>query len=282
MTQQQIQNIDKIDPRLIRVDVEVNGQIKSYNEDFYISVKGTKFANSLQNEAEIKIGNVDPETQNYLLSQTSPFNKNHTPKTINVYAGRQSYGLFKIFTGNIVTVKPTQPPDIFITLKCLTGNYKKGQITSRTGNSVMSLSQISKQTAGSLGLNLDFQATDKQINNYTYSGAALKEVNRLSEMGTVDAYIDNDRLVVKDSSLPLSNIITIVSPDTGLVGISEATEQGLKVKYMLGNKTTLGGGLQLNSKLYESLNGLYVIYKLSFEVESRDVPFYWIAEAIAR
>src|SRR6202789_1894466 len=236
--------LNALDPRLLRVDIEVNGNIKSYDQSFYISASGTKYANSLQNECEVKIGNVDSDTQNYILSATSPFNRNKTPKNITVYAGRKSYGLFKVFSGNVVKAIPSQPPDIFITLKCLTGNYAKGNITNRAGNAKLSLAGLSKQVAESLKLSLAFQATDKQIGNYTFSGASLKEIDKITQIGNVSAYIDNEQLIVKNFTSPLNNVITIVNSKTGMVGIPESTEQGIKVKYLLNNETRLGGGLQ--------------------------------------
>jgi hypothetical protein len=277
---QQIQQLNALDPRLLRVDIEINGNIKSYDQSFYVSATGTKYANSLQNECEVKIGNVDSDTQNYILSATSPFNKNKTPKNITVYAGRKSYGVFKIFSGNVVKAIPSQPPDIFITLKCLTGNYAKGNITKRAGNAKLSLAALSKQVATTLGLNLAFQATDKQIGNYTFSGAALKEIDKISQIGNVSAYIDNEQLIVKNFTSALANVITIVNSETGMVGIPESTEQGIKVKYLLNKETRLGGGLQVTSTLYPALNGNYVIYKLGFDISSREVPFYWIAEGL--
>jgi hypothetical protein len=145
-----------------------------------------------------------------------------------------------------------------------------------------SLSQISKQVADDLGLALDFQATDKSIANYTYSGAALKQVDRLGEVGLVNAYVDDTVLIVKNANAPLNNRIKIVSLETGMIGIPEITELGVKVKFLLDNQTTLGGLLRVQSKMYPAANGDYVIYKLGFEIANRDVPFYWIAEAKRR
>ncbi len=67
-----------------------------------------------------------------------------------------------------------------------------------------------------------------------------------------------------------------------MIGIPEFTEQGIKVKFLLDNRTTLGGGIQIESKIYPATNGNYVIYKLGFEITNRDKPFYWIAEATRR
>ncbi len=54
--------------------------------------QGTKYGNSLQNECVVTIDNLDKQTQDYLLTETSPYNKNRTPKTVTVRAGRESYG----------------------------------------------------------------------------------------------------------------------------------------------------------------------------------------------
>jgi len=267
-----------IDLRVIKVGIEVDGLLKVYSGPLAISCTGTKYANALQNEAEVKIANLDRATMDYILTETSPFNLNKTHKRVTIEAGRVSYGTSQIFIGNIVSSAPSQPPDIVLTLKCLTGNFEKGKIVSSSQPGKAKLSSISQQVAKDLGVTLNFQAQDKQISNYTYSGAALKQVDQLNSMGQVTAYIDDGVLVVKPLNLPLPNVVTIVNADTGLVGIPELTEQGIKVTFYLDGQTTLGGILRLTSKLYPAVNGDYVIYKLGFNITTRDTAFYWIAE----
>ena len=266
-----------LDPRIVRVSIEVDGAAKIY-EKITIYASGTKYANANQNDAEVKLYNLDNETLDYILTETSPFNLNKTPKILYIDAGRESYGVTRIFKGNIVTATPSQPPDIAVTLKCLTANYQKGQIVAKTQSGTSSLSQISSEIASDLGLSLDFQAKDKNIGNYNYTGGALKQVDELNKLSTVSAYVDDDKLVVKEINLPLSNVLTIVNQDTGMVGIPEITEQGLKVKILLDGRTELGGAMEVTSKIYPAVNGQYVIYKLGFEIANRDIPFYWIAE----
>ncbi len=67
-----------------------------------------------------------------------------------------------------------------------------------------------------------------------------------------------------------------------MIGIPEFTEQGIKVKMLLDNQTKLGGGLRITSSIYPAVNGDYVIYKLGFDIATRDTPFYYIAEAARR
>jgi len=269
---------DVIDPRIVRVGIEIRGQVKIY-EGSAIWASGTKYANPKQNEAEVKIANLDKPTRDFILSETSPFNKNRTPKKLFVEVGRRSYGTFRIFEGDITNATVSQPPDLILTLKALTGDTAKGNVLARSYGPQTSLRSIAQGIAADLGLALDFQARDKQIANFSFSGAALKMADRLSEAGSVNAFVDDGVLVVKNQSQPLAGRARVLNLDTGLIGQPELTEQGVKVRYLLDNTSTLGGSLILESRTNPSLSGTYEVYKLGFDIASRDVPFYYVAEA---
>lgn len=271
----------ELDPRLVEVDIEVNGQIKTYR-DLFISAKGTKYANALQNEAEIIIYNLDQATQDYILTQTSPYTLNRTPKILKVRAGRQSYGLSQIYVGNIVEGRLSQPPDVALSLKCLTGNFQKGNILTKGMPASVSLFQVSKQLAQDLDVVLQFQASNRNISNFYYSGAALQQIASLNAVGGINVFLDDNTLVVKDLGVPLTDTLRVLDASSGMIGIPELTERGIKVKFLLDNKTILGGALQVTSALYPAVNGVYAIYKLSFDISNRDTPFYWIAEGSQR
>ena len=272
---------DKIDNRIIEVGFEIDGQIERFR-DLYITANGTKFANENQNECEIVIANLDKATRDYLVTATSPFNKSASPKKFFLSAGRESTGISQIYTGDVSSVEVSQPPDIKVKWKTLTGNDKKTKVTTVTHGASSTLSEISKQTSENLGLKLNFQASDKNIANYSYSGGSLDQVGDIGAMGSVDAFVDDDALIVKDSTRAVSSEEIILSEETGLVGVPELTEQGIKVTYFLDNKTKLGGLIKLTSILNPALNGEYIIYKLGFNVATREAPFYWIAEAKRR
>lgn len=268
----------ELDPRIVKIGIEVNGQLKMY-EDLALVAVGTKYANANQNECEIKLTNLDKQTSDFILTETSPFNLNRTPKRAVVDAGRESYGTTRIFSGNIIRSSISQPPDKTITLKCLTANFQKGNIIARNQAGSVALSQLAKQVAADVGMALNFQAQDKQIANYTYSGAALNQVDKLNELGLISAYIDDDILIVKDLTKPLTNVARVLNVESGMIGIPEITDQGIKVKFLLDNQTKVGGLLQVQSSVYPAVNGNYMVYKLNFEIASRDTPFYYIAEA---
>ena len=269
----------ELDPRIIKVTIDVNGRTKTYASPFFITATGTKYANALQNECEVVIANLDRDTQDYILTETTPYNLNRTPKTITVEAGRVSYGTALVYRGTLVTSFVTQPPDVGVTLKCLTGNFIKGNILTRNQPGSATLSQIASQIAQDTGTILNFQATDKNVANYNFSGPAINQVQLLNTMGGINAFVNDDPLCVKNGFVTLRGPFKVVSAETGMIGIPEFTEQGIKVKFLLDNKTTLGGGLRVISKQYPAANGDYVIYKLGFQISTRDTPFYYIAEA---
>lgn len=271
--------MSSLDLRVIKISFDLGeGYTKTYESPFDITVIGTKYANQLQNECQVTIDNLDKTTQDYLLTATSPYNLNYSPKYIKVEAGRESYGTQVIFEGNIILSSVSQPPDIRMTLKCLTGNYAKGNILSRMQGGLVPLSVISKQIAQDLGVVLQFEATDKNIPNYQYAGSSTSPISLLNSYSGINGFVDNGILVIKDGFVPIKNTLTEVNENTGMVGIPSFTEQGLRVTYLINKETRIGGRLKLDSVQYPAVNGNYVIYKLGFQLATRDVPFYYIAE----
>lgn len=272
-----------LDPRIVVLNITVNGKTKIYtasgDSPMNITATGTKYANALQNEANITISNLDKATQDYILSETTPFNLNTSPKTVTLFAGRDSYGTAQIYSGNIVSSMVTQPPDIGISLKCLTGNFLKTRVITNNQPSQATLNQIGKKVSQDLDLALQFEATDKNIGNYNFAGSSLKQVQLLNSLGGINAFVDDNTLIMKNALVPLTGTTRILNADSGLIGIPEFTEQGLKATFLLDNKTRIGGGLQIESQIYPAINGNYVIYKLGFNITSRETPFYYIAEA---
>lgn len=269
--------LDELDPRLLRIGIEINGRMKLY-EGLALTASGTKYANANQNECEVKITNLDQATRDFILTETSPFNKNKRPKVLTVEAGRVSTGYSLVYSGDITNAVGAQPPDITLTLKAGTKDHAKGDIVADSQPGIAPMQNIAGRVAQGMGLSLNYQAKPKNISNYSFSGAKIKQVDHLGAMGRVNAYVDDNTLVVKDFNVPLSGRVRELNLDTGMIGIPEFTEQGIKVKMLFDNQTVLGGGIRIVSKLNPAANGLYTVFKLGFELASRDTPFYYIAE----
>lgn len=272
---------DELDPRILRIGIEVAGRLKIY-EGLEITASGTKYANPNQNECEVKISNLDKQTHDYLLTETSPFNLNRVRKKLIVEAGRKSTGASLVYEGDIVSAVGSQPPDIQVVIKAKSGDFDKGNVVARSKGGKTPLSAIARSVASDLGVKLDFQATEKQIANYSHSGAALKQVDRLQTTGAVNAYVNNGVLVVKDFNIPLKGKSRVLDLDKGMIGIPQFTEQGVKVRMLFDNQTDLGYGLDITSIMNPAADGEYVVYKLGFELANRDTPWYLTAEATRR
>lgn len=268
-----------IDQRILRIGVEVSGEIKWYESPMGLSASGSKGATDTQNTCDVTITNLSRDVRNYILTETSPFNKNRTPKKLIVEAGRVSTGTARLFVGDITSSSPTQPPDIGLDIKAQTGAFKKGELVARSGEAKEKLSSLAGKIAKDIGANLIFEATDKFIANYAFNGASLRQINELAQTGMVDAYLDDETLVVKEINKPRRNAVKVVDNTTGMIGIPEATERGVKVTILFDLETVLGGEMRLKSELNPALDGSYTIYKIDFDLTSRDTSFYLDIEA---
>lgn len=242
-----------------------------------MKASGTKYASPEKNDCTVTISGLKRETRDYLITETSPFNDNRTPKRVILEAGRQSTGMFQLFTGDIVSVEPSSPPDLDLTIKAMTQAAQGGKIVSTSAASQARLSALSQKVATDLGLTLEFDAEDKNIASYSHSGSALAQVEKLASSGGVSAYIDDNKLVVKKLGRPLSGRMRILNKDSGMVGVPKTTEKGITVQFLIDPESAIGGGLRIESKINPAVTGEYVINQLKFEVASHDTPFFYTA-----
>lgn len=273
---------EPIDFRRTRVGIEINGQIQWYENTFEqqslrIRASGTKYANPLQNECQVTITGLNSQSREFLLTETSPFNKNKTPKRLIIEAGRDSTGYHQVYIGDIVSAIPSPPPDVDVQLDAKSENTQAGNIISVSGRALQKLSQIADRVARDLGIGLDFQATDKNIANYTFSGAAIKQVQKLQQAGDVRAFIDDRILYVKDLRKGLAGKMRVLNRDSGMVGLPRATEKGVEVDMLIDGETALGGTLRIDSKFNKPLNGDYSIDQLKFDIDTHGDAFFYTA-----
>lgn len=265
-----------IDLRRVRVTVEINGAAHIY-EDLKIRAAGTKFTNPLQNECSVTLTGLNAQTRDFLLTNTSPFNKNKIPSRVIVEAGRVSTGLFQVFQGDITSAEISSPPDVELTIKAKTNNANAMKIVTSSAGALSKLSAIAAECAKNNGLNLVFEAADKFIANYSYSGSAAKQIQDLQDAGGVSAFVDDMMLIVKDMDKAARGRRRILNMNSGLVGIPKATDKGVEVTYLIDGESLLGGQITLDSKFNKSLNGNYKIDQLKYDISTHDDPFFYIA-----
>ena len=222
----------------------------------FIYATGTKFVDVTQNECSLQIGNLSRELRNALATNLTPFDYNTTNrKSVEVWAGRVSTGLFLRYQGDIVSAVPSQPPDIIMSIRSRTMQFFKNDIVAQAYAATAPLSQIGSDIAKQLGLNYQFEASERNIGNYAYTGSATGQIQKLQSLGPIDAYVDDGTLVCKDKGVALKNVSHVLSQESGMIGQVELTEYGIRVKCLLSPGVKLGGTLSLNSVQNPSLNG---------------------------
>jgi hypothetical protein len=129
-----------------------------------------------------------------------------------------------------------------------------------------------------MGLSLQNEGTSRNIGNHTYSGSKLRQVDQINDMG-YSAFIDDETLFITDRGKAVAGSGMVLSKETGMIGIPQPTEQGVKVRYLLDPRARVGSQITIRSEINPAANGDYIIYKLGFDVCNRDTAFYSIAEA---
>lgn len=268
-----------IDLRSIRVGIEISGEMRYYQslDGFKIRVEGHKRANAQQDECAVIISNLKMETRDFLISETSPFNENKEPKLLVVEAGRVSTGLFEVFQGDIVSAEPASPPDVDLTIKAKTGARSARKVISNARGGKVNLSEIAQMVADDIEAGLNFQATDKLIENYTYSGSAYGQINRLATAGNVKAFLDGKTLFVLDRDKATEERKLVLNMGSGMVGIPKATEEAVEVTFLATGDAQIGGVVEIDSQYNKALNGDYKIDQFSYELSSHDDPFFYKA-----
>lgn len=268
------------DSRIIQATIEFPGDTLTF-EGLSIYATGRKYVATLQNTCECTIMNLTKEHRNYILSRTSPLNVPRQLIRMSLNVGRESYGAFTLFSGYIQQSRATQPPDIGITLIALTNGFEVGTILSDNQSPLTQLSAIAAQVASNNNLTLDFQATDKQIENYSYNGAAAYQIQDLNEMGDIIAFVDNDVLTVVNAGSGNNNGVRLINAATGMVGIPQFSEKGVIIKMMIDNTVQLGNTIQLESEMLPAANGEYIVQGIYYEVASRDQAFFYTLDCLS-
>lgn len=275
-----------LDDRLFKITITLGdgeGNVLSTHEfeNLAMTAIGTKFTSAISNVCEVRIANIDKDIRDKLLTEGTPYSRLDPPKnSILVEAGRVSTGLTQIFIGDITTVNVTQAPDIWLTLRAITGKFRQNQTIELSQNASTPFSAIATRAAQALGVPLDFQASDKDVTNFSFSGSAEKLVSQLGSIAdNVDAYMDDDALTVRPRYETNSNALIEINIDNGLIGIPEFVDLGVRCTVLLRQNVKLADRINLVSAAYPAVDGIYIIYRLGFNLANRDTPFYYIIEA---
>lgn len=270
-----------IDPRLIRVGLEIDGQLQRY-DGLRIKASGTKYTDPTQNDATITITGLKGSTRDHILSACDPYKSNPKPPRAVLEVGRESLGYFVLYVGDITEAELSVPPDVDLIIKCKTNNQNNAKVVSVSAGERTTLRQLAEQCASNNELGLVFEALNRNIANYRFLGSAAAQIRDLQRVGNVDCFIDDRQLFVKNRDATLKDRVRILSMSSGMVGVPKATDKGVQVQYLVDAESQLGGTLRLDSKMNRSLNGDYSISELKFEVDTHGDAFFYTAIGVRK
>lgn len=273
-----------IDPRLVRLGIEINKQITWY-DGYQIHAKGVKVSSIMSAECDITITGIKEESRNYILKAASPGSIN-SGNRVRVYleVGRESYGTASYYSGDVFRARPTSKPDLGVNLSCLVGYSNKRKIVSRGGLGLYTpLRQICTWVAEDNGYKLSYQIPDRNIRSYSFTGSAQKSLEELEELANAEVFVDSDTMYVKrKGDLAKGKIIYGVSNKFKNLIQADATEYGVIVKMLFHPDVTVGSVINLESELNPSINGQYSVFRVNFDIKKRGTEFYLTLECFKR
>ena len=266
---------DAIGKRVCYIEIETKNVMKQI-KDIAIKFNVKRKMGAVQAEADISIANLAKEDIAYLVA-INPFdeqNEKHKNK-IRLYAGYEDTGYGLIFSGDIWTALPTGKPDTWLNIKARSNFYNNLKIVNINITSPTSTKQLALNIASQLSLPLVWQSTSqKMINTFNYVGSLTKIINKYNKLDNFTMFCDNQSLIVKDKRDTQRGIAIEVNARSGMIGQPEPNCFGVKVKTLLNPTFNCGDWINLKSELIPFCDGLYQIYSMEFQGESRGTPFY--------
>lgn len=260
----------------VEIEINDNGQKQLKRLDG-LAIKGkiSRQAGSTTATAKISIANLTQSDLTYLTTYTSPYIKPKTTKLINIYAGYENTGWGKIFSGDIVTAIPDGIPDTWLNIDAKS-LYYQNRIPLSYGVSNITTQELGKSISETLGLNFDWQASSKKtIDLFNFAGSKAQLIKEFNKLDNIQMYEDNGTLKVVDNIVKRpANTVKVISKDTGMIGVPEPDQFGVKVKTLLDPSLFCGDWFNLQSSVLPGLNGFYWIYTLDFTFASRETEFY--------
>lgn len=226
-------------------------------------------------EANISIANLSRSDVEYLTTYMSPYINPGIRKKINVYAGYDTTGYGRIFTGDIYKALPSDMPDTWLNIEAKSLYYQNRVPISYSAQNV-TMQEAGQSVANQLGLDFEWQAdTQKTIDVFNFRGSKAQLIDKYNSFGDVVAFEDNGVLKVQNKDAKRGKgQIKLISKDTGMIGIPEPDQFGVKVKSLLDPSLACGDWIRVQSDRLKSVNGEYQIYTLDFDITSREQAFY--------
>lgn len=279
-----------IGSRTLKVTFSLQNGDVILDETIEMRVRVRKMALSIQNKCSIEVSNLSRTLRETLLSQFTQWRYRNVvagladPNYVNVKveAGYQSSSgdaTTTIFEGQVVTATPVSaPPTIGIRLDCFSRQIDKTAFVTEpapTSGTFRSYVEWAGKQMGVAQTICDTSYDDTVLTNQ------FATANRVSSLiiqiqdvfkPAVAAFVDNNTLIVRDLNKMISAAQII--PVSEFIGTPMWTDWGVEFECLMNPAISLVNAASITSKMNPSLNGTYVVYDVTYDLTSRDTPFY--------
>lgn len=279
-----------IKKRRIRVTLDLPGGALVLDESLELHIVVHKDCLSMQATADIDVANLTVSKREQLLTQFSAWNvrlaqtgvtKNPVYVNVKIEAGYDADTAL-VFTGQVVeTSLLSSPPTVGMRLHCASRQIDKTKDTTQPpAAGSTTFKQYVEWAAGQMGISQvscetshDSEITPNMFASITDVSALIWEIQS-SFNPRVVAYIDNDRLIVREINVPLAaeQLINL----NEFIGIPTWTSYGATFQTLFDHRIRLGGIVHLASSMNPSLNNVdsWLVFSLDYELSSRRDSFY--------
>ena len=199
---------------------------------------------------------------------------------VKLYVGyKDDNDLTLIFAGDVVNAKPTQPPDVWLEMECLSRFDMKHEIICKydVEDDEKPLKDIYQSMAQWMALSLDWKVKGEgnslKVPNFSYNGSAADVPRYMTKMyPCVESFVsvDNASLICVDRDSPdIGGDSPTVSQDTMMLGVPEPTVAGIKVNTFLWVGVRKCMKIVLVSDVYPAANGVYIVHGITHSGEIR-------------
>lgn len=267
-----------LDKRVCFIEVETNdnGRRELKRLDG-LAIKGrvSRKMGSVLSDARISVANLKRSQVEYLTTYTSPYVNPSVRKKINIYAGYEKAGWGRIFTGDIYKALPDGMPDTWLNIEAKSLFYQN-RVPLSYGLQNVTMEEAGKSIATNLGLSFEWQASSqKTLDVFNFSGSQAQLIKEYNDLDDVVMFEDNGVLKVVDKIAKRGDkTVKLVNENSGLIGLPEPDQFGVKFKCLLDSSWYCGDWVKLGSRVLPMINGYYQVYTIDFDFASREQQFY--------
>lgn len=207
--------------------------------------------------------------------------------SVSLEAG-DSTGMGEIFSGSITAcwTQFTAMPDVSMLVQSQAG--LDGAVASTqptTYGDDVDVATAMGAVAKTMGLTLENNGVDAKLPPSYFSGSPREQANAIAKAAGIRWLVDKKNLAIWPASGARSGDAVVISKATGMVGYPEYTVQGIKVTTLFNPSLKLGAKVQVVSELFDPknnpqgqpANGIWNIYKLGYDLASKDPKGPWFS-----